>query len=193
MRDLTSSYAAIALDCGVGRTSPVLICRRAKIRSSRHLLFAFEQAIDAMFRPGYASSGFKRVLGDLRVRSRTRGIFSLADSAPTMEDWCGVCEPARGLAISPPIDTRAWRMLASNMRTTVTFDDQTYELVKQRARETGRTIREVLNEAVRLGLQIGAQRSRQEVHLTTYPMGLKRGYNYDNIGELLERLDGPLA
>lgn len=79
------------------------------------------------------------------------------------------------------------------MRTTVTFDDQTYELLRQRARETGRTIKEVLNEAVRLGLQIGAQKTRKEIQLTTYPMGLREGYSYDNIGELLERLDGPQA
>lgn len=82
-------------------------------------------------------------------------------------------------------------MLASNMRTTVTFDVETYELVKQRARDTGRTIREVLNEAVRLGLQIGVQKEPKEIQLSTYPMGLKQGYSYDNIGELLERLDGP--
>jgi hypothetical protein len=79
------------------------------------------------------------------------------------------------------------------MRTTVTFDDHTYELVKQRARETGRTIKEVLNEAVRLGLQVGAREPRCEVQLTTYPMGLKEGYSYDNIGDLLEQLDGPQA
>ncbi|MCA9781182.1 MAG: hypothetical protein KC800_30890 [Candidatus Eremiobacteraeota bacterium] len=77
------------------------------------------------------------------------------------------------------------------MRTTVTFDVETYELVKQRARDTGRTIREVLNEAVRLGLQIGVQKEPKEIQLSTYPMGLKQGYSYDNIGELLERLDGP--
>lgn len=88
-------------------------------------------------------------------------------------------------------DKGTFEVVASNMRTTVTFDEQTYELVKQRARETGRTIREVLNEAVRLGLQLGAPRKSREISLTTYPMGLKEGYSYDNIGELLERLDGP--
>lgn len=79
----------------------------------------------------------------------------------------------------------------NDVRTTVTFDDDLYARLQERARGTGRTLRDVLNETVRLGLQLAQSPPRPPVELATYPMGLRDGLSYDNIGELLEQLDGP--
>lgn len=78
------------------------------------------------------------------------------------------------------------------MRTTVTFDEDVYSALQARARRTGRSLRDVLNEAVRLGLQQAQTGRRPPVELSVYPMGLREGLSYDNVGELLEQLDGPL-
>lgn len=79
------------------------------------------------------------------------------------------------------------------MRTTVTFDDDVHGRLRERAQTTGKSFREVLNETVRLGLQVTEAGPRQPVELKTFPMGLRHGLSYDNVAELLEQIDGPLS
>ncbi len=78
------------------------------------------------------------------------------------------------------------------MRTTVTFDPDVYIRLQEVARERGQSIRVVLNDALRKGLLPVQAGKRKPVTLRVFPMGLRVGLSYDNIGELLERSDGPL-
>ena len=79
------------------------------------------------------------------------------------------------------------------MRTTVTLDDDLYLAIQTQARQLRKPFKVVLNEMVRLGVQVRHSKAKKiGVHVKTYPMGLPEGLSYDNIGELLEQLEGPL-
>jgi len=79
------------------------------------------------------------------------------------------------------------------VRTTLTLDDDVAAKLKSRARRSGRPFREVVNDALRTGL---AERlpatSRSRFTVKPRDLGaLRTGLGVDNIGELLERLEGP--
>ncbi|MBT9582558.1 DUF2191 domain-containing protein [bacterium] len=79
------------------------------------------------------------------------------------------------------------------MRTTVTLDDDLYLAIQTQARQLRKPFKVVLNEILRLGVQVRHSKAKKVgVQLKTYPMGLPEGLSYDNIGELLEQLEGPL-
>ena len=67
-------------------------------------------------------------------------------------------------------------------RTTVTLDGDVRRRGAEFCRSRGISFREGLNELVRLGLLAQQPRS----------MGLKPGFSYDNIEELIEVAEGPL-
>lgn len=75
------------------------------------------------------------------------------------------------------------------MRTTLTIDDQLAAELKQVAHESGKSFKEVVNEALRAGLQP----SRQVVaayHLRPASMGkIKPGFNLNKATELANRLE----
>ena len=78
------------------------------------------------------------------------------------------------------------------MRTTLTLDDDVAAKLKSRARRSGRPFREVVNDALRTGLAErppASSRSRFKVKARDFG-ALKAGLGLDNIGELLERLEG---
>jgi len=54
-----------------------------------------------------------------------------------------------------------------------------------------RPFKEIVNEAMRVGLEVLAQRSEQGRPYRTeaVPMGLREGLSYDDIGELLVRAE----
>lgn len=79
------------------------------------------------------------------------------------------------------------------MRTTITLDDDLYLAIQTQARQLRKPFKVVLNEMVRLGVQVRHSKSKKvSVQVKTYPMGLPEGLSYDNVGELLEQLEGPL-
>lgn len=79
------------------------------------------------------------------------------------------------------------------MRTTLTLDEDVASRLKSEARKSGRPFKQVVNEALRKGL---AKRPAGEkippFKVKARSMGLYPGLNYDNIGELLEQIEGPL-
>ena len=80
------------------------------------------------------------------------------------------------------------------MRTTLTLDDDVAGKLKSRARRSGRSFREVVNDALRIGLAErppASSRSRFKVKARDFG-AVKAGLGLDNIGELLERLEGSL-
>ena len=79
------------------------------------------------------------------------------------------------------------------MRTTLTLDDDVAAKLKAESRRAGRPFRTVVNETLRRGL--AARRvtaRRQAFKIAARDLGgLKPGLALDNIGDLLEQLEGP--
>jgi predicted transcriptional regulator len=80
------------------------------------------------------------------------------------------------------------------VRTTLTLDEDVAAKLKSLARRTGRAFREVVNETLRRGLADSRhQRARQTFRVEARDLGRRRpGLNMDNIGELLDQVEGPM-
>lgn len=79
-----------------------------------------------------------------------------------------------------------------DVRTTLTLDDDVAAKLKAAVRRTGRSFRDVVNDALRRGLMTAprAARERFRVHARSLG-GLRPGLSLDNVGDLLERVEGP--
>ena len=79
------------------------------------------------------------------------------------------------------------------MRTTLTLDDDVAAKLKSVARRTGRAFKDVVNDALRTGLaSASASRPRTPFQVKARDLGSVRpGANLDNLGELLEHIEGP--
>ena len=78
------------------------------------------------------------------------------------------------------------------MRTTVTLDPDVAAKVKAEMRRTGRSFKEVLNSMVRKGtVQSSEKEVKEPFRVIARNLGHRPGLNYDNIGELLEQIEGP--
>jgi predicted transcriptional regulator len=78
------------------------------------------------------------------------------------------------------------------VRTTLNLDDELMRLVKQRARATGRTITQVIEEALREGLSGTRPQASQpfELRWVTVRGRLLPGVDLDDRDSLYERMDG---
>lgn len=79
------------------------------------------------------------------------------------------------------------------MRTTLTLDDDLAAKAKALARQQDRPLKQVINEALRTGLSTLDQPPAGRKPFRTRPMklGLRPGLDLDNIGELLDQVEGP--
>ena len=78
------------------------------------------------------------------------------------------------------------------MRTTLTLDPDVAAKAKRGAARLGKPFKTVINAALRIGLdEVLKPKVAKPYRVKPIPMGLKKGYSYDNIGELLEQLEGP--
>ena len=79
------------------------------------------------------------------------------------------------------------------MRTTLTLDEDVAAKLKAEARKTGQPFRETVNEALRRGLAARRPAARRPpFRVVARDLGeLRPGLNLDNIGELLDRVEGP--
>ena len=79
------------------------------------------------------------------------------------------------------------------MRTTLTLDDDVAAKVKSEARRSGKSFKDVVNEALRRGLTDRRSVRAQKVTIRARDLGkLRPGLSLDSIGELLEQVEGPL-
>ena len=77
------------------------------------------------------------------------------------------------------------------MRTTLTLDPDVSAKARQRAAKLGRPFKEVVNSALRIGLEALRKPAEGKPYQTKpRAMGLREGLNYDNIAELLARTEG---
>ena len=76
------------------------------------------------------------------------------------------------------------------MRTTLHLDGDVLDQARDMAQKMRRPFRQVVNEAMRSGLQfLGKKSACKTYRMPVREMGLRPGVNLDNIGELLGQLD----
>jgi hypothetical protein len=76
------------------------------------------------------------------------------------------------------------------MRTTLTLDADVAQEVKALSKK-GRPIKQIVNEALRAGLaQLRKPAVGQPYRTRPQKLGLRPGFSYDNIGELLAQAEG---
>lgn len=79
------------------------------------------------------------------------------------------------------------------MRTTLTLEDDVAGRLKTEMRRSGKSMKELVNEYLRTGFNTKHRPPAAEpFKVRPVAMGSVPGLNYDNIGELLEQLEGPL-
>jgi hypothetical protein len=71
----------------------------------------------------------------------------------------------------------------------VTLDEDVVRLLAQEMRHSGMSLAAAANHFLRLLL---AERKRRKFAVTPRALGLPPGLSYDNVGELLDALEGPL-
>ena len=76
------------------------------------------------------------------------------------------------------------------MRTTLTLDDDVANLLHREIRRSGSSLKAAVNHYLRLGLMAPKQPNRKSFVVTPRKLGLPSGMSYDNVGELLESLEG---
>lgn len=77
------------------------------------------------------------------------------------------------------------------MRTTLTLDPDVAAKAEKSAAKLGKPFKEVINNALRIGLEEVLKPGNAKPYKTRpRPLGLRRGFNYDNVAELLARSEG---
>jgi hypothetical protein len=79
------------------------------------------------------------------------------------------------------------------MRTTLTLDEDVAAKLRAAMRRSGKSLKATVNEFLRLGLNSKQERrGRKRFRVRARDLGrLKPGLSLDNVGDLLEQLEGP--
>ncbi len=78
-----------------------------------------------------------------------------------------------------------------SMRTTLTLDPEVPAKAKKGAAKLRKPFKEIVNLALRIGLDAVLAPPRAKPYRTKpHPLGLRQGFSYDNISELLARAEG---
>ncbi|HXJ96183.1 MAG TPA: DUF2191 domain-containing protein [Terriglobia bacterium] len=78
------------------------------------------------------------------------------------------------------------------MRTTLTLDDDVAAKLRAEARRSGEPFKQVVNRVIRIGLHSRQQaKSLPPFKIEPRPLGLRPGFDFDNIEELLDQVEGP--
>lgn len=77
------------------------------------------------------------------------------------------------------------------MRTTLSLDDDVASLLRKEVRHSGDSLKRVVNRFLRLGLAASKQGTRKHFVVKPWNLAPPAGLSFDNVGELLEVLEGP--
>ena len=80
------------------------------------------------------------------------------------------------------------------MRTTLTLDDDVAAKLQSRARRTGRSFRDVVNDTLRRGLAATAAATSGRTPFVVHARdlgALRPGLDVNNVADVLERVEGP--
>lgn len=83
-------------------------------------------------------------------------------------------------------------LYTSIMRTTLTLDDDVSACLHKLQRELGISFKDAVNLTLRKGMEQLSSNliPAPSYKVTAHSMGLPPGMNYDNIGELLDQIEG---
>jgi hypothetical protein len=80
--------------------------------------------------------------------------------------------------------------MMSEMRTTLTLDDDLAGLLKERARELGIPFKEAVNRTIRAGIgEASAARCHPAPKTISHSFGFKPGVDLDKLGQLADELE----
>jgi hypothetical protein len=77
------------------------------------------------------------------------------------------------------------------VRTTLTLDEDVAKLLKKEARKSGEPFKQAVNRFLRLGLRAAKQPSQEPFVVKPWNLRPPPGLDFDNIGDLIEALEGP--
>jgi hypothetical protein len=78
------------------------------------------------------------------------------------------------------------------VRTTLTLDEDVRAKLEAEMRKSGRSFKETVNETLRIGLNARrAAKPAKPFQIYARDLHARPGLNFDNIGELLEQIEGP--
>jgi hypothetical protein len=84
-------------------------------------------------------------------------------------------------------------MYHHDVRTTLTLDEDVRAKLETEMRKSGQSFKETVNDVLRIGLQArGQAKPAKRFKVRPRDLGLKPGLSYDNIGELLDIIEGPM-
>ena len=79
------------------------------------------------------------------------------------------------------------------MRTTLTLDDDVAAKLRAEARKSGEPFKQVVNRVLRTGLNFRMKAAPlPPFNVKARPLGLRPGFSYDKVSELIEQIEGPL-
>lgn len=78
------------------------------------------------------------------------------------------------------------------MRTTITLDDDVAALIKKAIRANGSSLKQVVNYALRIGLNSDKPRTRKKFRTEPHDAGALLVPDISNIGEILSQIDEKL-
>ena len=73
----------------------------------------------------------------------------------------------------------------------MTLEDDVMSDVQREVRNSGRSFKAVINDAIRAGMVRGTEPPRQPFRVNAVDMGLRPGFDLDDIEGLLDHLEGP--
>jgi hypothetical protein len=76
------------------------------------------------------------------------------------------------------------------VRTTLSLDDDVAKLLNRKVRRSGASLKETVNQLLRLGLMASDRQNRKPFVVTPLRLGLPPGLSYDKVEDLLEALEG---
>lgn len=77
------------------------------------------------------------------------------------------------------------------MRTTLNIDGDVLDQARARANQLGASLREIVNQALRAGLeQMRIAPRKQRYRTQSRVLGLRKGCSLDNIQELIDQVEG---
>ena len=78
------------------------------------------------------------------------------------------------------------------MRTTLTIDDDIATKLNVEMRRSGKSFKDTVNDVLRAGLTMRkGLKTAAPFKVQTRKLGVRPDLDYDNIGELLEQIEGP--
>lgn len=77
------------------------------------------------------------------------------------------------------------------MRTTITLDPDVARQLEKEMRRSGKGLKAAVNDALRRAFSSSAPAPVPKFVVKARPLGLRPGLDLDNIGELLDQIEGP--